>query len=232
MKKDSVEVSEFYDNYIENQKQYSFNDRHYLLIDKMLNYGLKPNSNVLELGCGIGVMTSLMSKKVVNGKIVSCDISEQSIELAKANNNLKHIEFFVTDIAKFEYKDFKFDFITFFDVLEHIPVDKHFDIFKNIYKYMNDNSKLLISIPTEEIITYLKKEKPESLQIIDQAIPIEFLINNLAKAGFRLIKFEVLNIWQEMDYQFLVLTKKQGFKNVYIDKPKKSIIKRLFNKFR
>ena len=224
------EVEKFYDDYVSNQKLYSFNERHYFLYHKMITYGLNPNSSVLELGCGIGIITSLINKKVKYGKIVTCDISEKSIEVSKKNNISDNIEFFVSDILDFKYDNFIFDYITFFDVLEHIPEENHEQIFKNIANNMSNSSKLLINIPTAEGINYFRKNKPEILQVIDQPLKMYKLLHHLSLAGLRLENFELLSLWAERDYQFMVIVKEQEYDNKPVYKKRKTIVERIVNK--
>ena len=82
---------------------------------------MKPNSNVLEIGCGIGTVSHLILKYITEGSFVGLDISSESIEMAKKRNAFhKKAEFLVNDMSNFTHKT-KFDFVVFPDVLEHIP---------------------------------------------------------------------------------------------------------------
>lgn len=58
------------------------------------------NSNVLEIGCGIGTVTGLIGKVVTKGKVIAVDISVQSIGVARKNNKGKsNIQFLVSDMS-------------------------------------------------------------------------------------------------------------------------------------
>ena len=48
------DVIEYYDDYVAEQVKSGVNDRIYHLYRKLIQFGLKNNSNVLELGSGIG----------------------------------------------------------------------------------------------------------------------------------------------------------------------------------
>ena len=76
---------------------------------------------------------------------------------------------------------------------------------------MNKDSKLIIHIPTKEIIVYTKEYKPEELQVIDQALSEARLIEEASKEGLRLEKFNFTNIWQMRDYQLFVFVKQFKF---------------------
>lgn len=199
-------VSAFYDEYIKNQIAQSYNERHKYLYNSMLERGLKTDSNVLELGCGIGVITSLINKTVKKGKIVSVDISEDSINHSKKHNVSENIELIVSDLALFEYKPQIFQYIVLFDILEHVPQEHHESIFKKIYNHMDSKSKLIIHIPTKEIIKYSEINCPELMQIIDQPLCESELINKAKNAGLRLEEFKYTNIWDNRDYELFVFT--------------------------
>ena len=79
--KDSI--SNFYDDYTVSQQKIGVSTRHHLIYNELINLGLKKNSNVLEIGCGIGTVSSLIIPFIQSGKFVGCDISPKSIELAQ-----------------------------------------------------------------------------------------------------------------------------------------------------
>jgi len=85
MKKESTEVTAFYDQYVAEQANTGINDRIYGVYERMKALGFSNQSSVLELGCGIGMMTSLLKRTVNQGKIHAIDISEASITMEKRN---------------------------------------------------------------------------------------------------------------------------------------------------
>lgn len=199
-------VSDFYNKYMSHQIANSYNDRHLLMNKFLIKLGLNKNSSVLELGCGIGVITSLMIKTVKKGKIVSVDISDESIKFAKDKIKESNVDFIISDLVNFDYPTTNFDFVTLFDVLEHIPIEHHCAIFRKIVQYMDNNSKLIIHVPTKEIIYYNEKNCPELMQIIDQPLSEVQLIKDATDAGLRLESFDLTNIWNKGDYQLLIFT--------------------------
>ena len=180
-----LEVSSYYNNFTEKQKKIGISVRHRIIYQNLKKIGLKANSNVLEIGCGIGTVSYLMIKHIKNGQFVGCDISEKSIEIAKINNQQKHAEFICTDMSDFTHS-IKFDFVVFPDVLEHIPVEQHLKLFENVSKVCGPNAKLLINIPEPSSLNWMRKNKPELLQIIDQSLSMQDLMNNTYPNGFLL----------------------------------------------
>ncbi|HVZ96671.1 MAG TPA: class I SAM-dependent methyltransferase [Chitinophagaceae bacterium] len=208
---DNKNVEEYYDDFIGYQVKAGVNDRIHGLFNRLLHLGLKADSNVLELGSGIGVMSFLLSKKVTSGKIEAVDISTKSIEFSRSRIKSKNISFFADDIINYVPKNKDFDFITLFDIIEHIPIERHSDLFRNLASIANENTKILINIPNPEYIEYIRENKPGALQIIDQPIPLSAVLTNAEKNGLQITCFETYNIWVESDYQFFVIKKKKKF---------------------
>ncbi|MCB0402461.1 MAG: class I SAM-dependent methyltransferase [Flavobacteriales bacterium] len=223
------EVSKFYDEYVAQQIAKGYNERHLLLNDLMLKMGLQDSSSILELGCGIGTITSLLSKVVTRGKFVSVDISKDSIEHARKVNRNTNIEFIVSELLGFDYPGTQFDYVVLFDVLEHVPVEQHAAIFKVISGLMHEHSKLVIHVPSREIIRYNEKNCPELMQIIDQPLSEIKMIQDATDAGLRLEEFRFTNIWELHDYELFIFVKQFEF-----DKSKKTVAakKSLFGKLK
>ncbi|MGZ3951697.1 MAG: class I SAM-dependent methyltransferase, partial [Flavisolibacter sp.] len=208
------DVAEYYDNAISQQVDSGINDRIYHLYKRLLGLGLKPSSNVLELGCGIGALTFLLSKYLKTGKIEAVDLSEQSIAFARKRIKSPFIIFVSGDIVYHQPRIKNVDFITLFDILEHIPVEKHCEIFRNLSAIVDENTKILINIPNPAYIEYDREHHPDALQIIDQPLPSTFILENLEANGLTLTFFESYSIWVENDYHFFVAGKKKPFKEV------------------
>lgn len=205
-------IAGFYDKFADSQRDTGVNDRIYLLYKRMLKYGLNKNSNILELGCGIGTTTNLFLKTIKGGAIEAVDISARSIQYAKSKIDRKNVTFFASDITTYKPELKKIDFITLFDVIEHIPIEKHVDLFKNISHYINDHTLLLVNIPNPEYIEYDQLHQPEVLQIIDQPIYLNFILKSIEGTSLKLTHFETYSIWVKNDYNFIVLEKRKEFK--------------------
>jgi ubiquinone/menaquinone biosynthesis C-methylase UbiE len=212
MKKE--EVIEFYDEFVEEQKRSGINDRLYSLYKRTLKLGLQKYSRVLELGCGIGVMTYLLSRTVRNGYIEAVDISPASIASAKQAIQKTNIHFSVADIVHYEPSQPGFDFITLFDVIEHIPIDNHEQLFNNISRVCDEKTIILINIPSPGSVEYDRSHQQHLLQVIDQPVYLDFLNQNLVKNGLELIFFESYGIWNVHDYHFFAARKSLPFREI------------------
>lgn len=211
---DNEKVIEYYNEYVDQQQDVGINERIYEMYNRLNKLGLKSDSTILELGCGIGTLTFLLSKKITAGQIEAVDISTQSVEFAKKRLQKDNIYLQAHDVVNYTPKLKNIDFITLFDVIEHIPMDRHAELFRNLSSIANEKTVILINIPSPAAIQYDIDNNPGALQIIDQPLPINFIVNNIVAAGLNLVSFENHSIWAEHDYQFFVINKAQAYKEV------------------
>ena len=205
------QVVEFYNDFKISQQNTGINERLWFLYKRLQKLGLNANSNVLELGCGIGAMTYLISKTVTKGTIESVDISNESIEFAKKHHHKSNVSHYAADVVEYKPKISNIDFITLLDVIEHIPIERHPELFKNISSYLNDRTLLVINIPNPDYIEYDREHNPDVLQIIDQPIHHDLLYKTLLELGLDMHYFEKYSIWVKDEYIFYVIKKKQPF---------------------
>jgi cyclopropane fatty-acyl-phospholipid synthase-like methyltransferase len=203
------EVKIFYNTFKEHQKKLGVNIRHRTIFRNLKKIGLKPDSHVLEIGCGIGTVSSLILSFLKTGSFVGVDISEESIKLAKEmNSKYTNTEFIVNDMSSFQHKT-RFDFVVLPDVLEHIPVEEHFNLFSVISRLTTENAMVLINIPEPDNLNWVRKTHPEKLQIIDQSLSMQDLLNNSYPHGFVLVSMNSYALqYSQPDYTSVVLKKK------------------------
>lgn len=218
---EKVEVEEFYDKFVQNQKKIGVSTRQKIIHKNLKSIGLKSDSNVLEVGCGIGTVSSLIIKSIPNGNFVGCDISPQSIQLANEMYASEKVEFRVDDMTNFA-SDLKFDFIVFPDVLEHIPVEQHSNLFSNVAKTCAPDAKVLINIPEPNALNWMRENKPELLQIIDQSLSMQDLLNNTYPHGFEVESITPYSIHADIDNYTKIVLVRNGKLSHYNYLPKLS----------
>jgi len=75
----------------------------------------------LEVGCGIGMLTSYLVNKY-NWELTGIDLDTEQIAIAKKNNiGHKNLKFLKADIKNLPFEESKFDLVLCFDVMHHIP---------------------------------------------------------------------------------------------------------------
>lgn len=204
-------IAEFYDSFAQNQKRTGINIRHRMIMKRLKASGLSSQSIVLEIGCGIGTLTSLLVKSCKH--LTAADISPESIAQAKnALQRFQNIELVVTDMMDFT-SDVKYDFIVLPDVLEHIPVEQHPMLFSKMKKLLHENGKICIHIPDPYALEYIREHNPELLQIIDQSIYTDILVQNIYQNDLTLNKLERYTLQKELpDYQWIEIIHRPHYK--------------------
>ena len=204
----SNEVREFYDEFAKYEQQQGINLRHYRIFNELARWGLKKNHHVLEIGCGIGQLTSLLSRYLKQGHLVATDISPASVEWAKKRvRDNRRAEFHVTDMTDFEYTR-QFDFIVLPDVLEHIPIDFHGSLFQKLSSLLKKEGTIMIHIPHPDLIEFDTANQPGIMQIIDQPLAADELLKACYPHGLVLERFDAYALFHEVrDYIFIVLRK-------------------------
>ncbi|WP_026944872.1 class I SAM-dependent methyltransferase [Algoriphagus marincola] len=199
-------VVSFYDQFADKQEKTGINSRHLSILDKVMAAGLRSDHHVLEVGCGIGTVSSLLARQVPKGKVLAVDISPESISKAKKIwKSQQNLSFEVSDMSDFDKVDQQFDFFVFPDVLEHIPVDQHQALFQKIQKHAHQDSVVFVHIPAPRYLQWMIDHEPEKLQVIDQPLDSGDLIKSLNNAGFYLEKMETYSVFfEEKDYQYFI----------------------------
>lgn len=223
----------YYDDYIDRQIKMGINHRHFSIEKHLINQGLKSNHQVLEIGAGIGPVTGLIAGKLKEGEIVANDISGESLKVAESRlqkyNNIKYIK---GDVINLEIKGL-FDFIVLPDVLEHIPIEEHGQLFKKLHSLLKNDGKIFIHIPNPLYLEWVQKNQPELLQELDQALHLNLIFDSIDRAGLYIQYLENYSIYiKENDYQVIVLKKKNvnlGFtsQNIRPDSFFKKVLRRI-----
>jgi len=95
-------------------------------LSELLHYdtAYPPGSRVLEAGCGVGAQTVLLAGGSPEAEIVSVDISEASVEQARARveaASYRNVTLQVADLFELPFEAASFDHVFVCFVLEHVP---------------------------------------------------------------------------------------------------------------
>lgn len=182
-------IRDFYDEYVDAQERVGTNIRHRTILRNAKAAGLRDGMRVLEIGCGIGTVTALLAGATPRGEVVGVDISPKSIERARRNlASRKNVRFVVSDMNGFAEPK-PFDLVVLPDVIEHIPLEQHPALFRTIAAHLAPNGRVLINVPCAEVLDYMHKHHPGTLQVIDQPITPATLVRITDEAGLTLISF-------------------------------------------
>lgn len=112
-------------------------------------YPMKKNASVLEIGAGMGAITSTLCEKA--DRVVCVELSKRrATAIANRNPDRDNLEIMVGNLNDIEFKE-KFDYITLIGVLEYAPLytntqNPYIDFLTNIKKWLKKDGKLLIGI--------------------------------------------------------------------------------------
>lgn len=117
------------------------------------------NTTVLEFGPANGRMTKYM-KEQLNCKVYAVELDERSAKDAKQYTEKILVDSIENYTWQEEFKDLKFDYIIFADVLEHLYYPEK--VLKSVKEFLKEDGSILVSIPNiahnSIIINLLKNE--------------------------------------------------------------------------
>lgn len=224
------EIKDFYNNFSKNlirDKIYP-NPRHKKIISYLKKlFKIYSFNNALEIGCGIGIISEFISKNVPG--VTGIDISEENIKFAKTTNN--NISFYCSDFSEYPAKD-KFDLITLFDVLEHIPKQIHQNVFRKIKDLSNPNTKIIITVPDPDYLSYIRVHSPEKLQVVDECIYLDEMIRILKENNLDILLFEKYGIDCANQYNlYLLQFKNKEYQITPVTQSDSNLVVDYFGKF-
>jgi len=111
---------------------------HWKLYHDAMNL-MKPNSVCLDVGCGFGGGSMILSRKC--SKIMGIDVGKDAIDYANKFHKMPNIEYLETSIEDFP-QDKKFDFICFIAVIEHLDSERL--AIDKCYKMLNQDGIMMI----------------------------------------------------------------------------------------
>ncbi|TAL48078.1 class I SAM-dependent methyltransferase [archaeon] len=105
------------------------------------------NSSVLEVGCGEGYGTSMLSKSVA--KIIGIDPDKDTISHASEKYGSGNCTFSAYDGTKIPYDDGTFDAVVCFQVIEHVKDDAGF--ISEINRVLKSGGILILTTPNKAL---------------------------------------------------------------------------------
>jgi SAM-dependent methyltransferase len=153
--------------------------------------------DVLEIGCGIGSFTKLISKEKSVHSLKAIDISADAIRYLNRFTWPTHVKFDHCDAVK---DDGQYDTIICLNVMEHVEDDKKF--LQQVFSLLKQNGKLVLLVPAHQFLytnfdkaaghfkRYNKKDfktMPGTISLIDR-----YYFNPIGAIGYYLV-YKILN---------------------------------------
>jgi cyclopropane fatty-acyl-phospholipid synthase-like methyltransferase len=206
-----MDVATFYDEFVDRQTMVGANRRHQAILGWVKRFGLRADSRVLEIGCGVGPLTQLLAEALPQGSVLGTDLSPKSVAAAEERlASLGNVELVVGDVLEVDIEE-RFDVVVLPDVIEHIPLESHDALFGRVASWVKADGFVLAHYPNPHHLEWFHVHHPERLQIIDQPVHADVLLANAYRHGLYLDYFERYSIWiREGDYVVAVLRPSAG----------------------
>jgi 2-polyprenyl-3-methyl-5-hydroxy-6-metoxy-1,4-benzoquinol methylase len=169
------------------------------------------DAKVLEIGCGIGLVTEHIASAVTNGSVWACDISGRNIAYAQKRVQAPNAHFRRIDILR-EFHELRtwiakpLQLVIMVDVLEHLPLEQHSQLLGNLRGVMDQDSTLVLTFPSAQYQNHLRQSNPGELQIIDEVIELSYILDIARAAGFSIKHFSLEDVWLRNQYVHCLLT--------------------------
>lgn len=215
------DVKEFYDEFAGRvlMRDFYFLNLRQDAIRRLCKKFIKRNDRVLEIGCGVGIITKYLQS--ISSYVLAVDIGENNVRIAREYAASRNCEVRRLDIIEEADKlgsDQKFDVVLLPDVIEHIPKSNYRKLFATIEGVLADGGRVIITHPTPEVQEYLKAHKPEVMQVVDEHVELSDI---LGATSLKPVFFSYRDISGRNEYVHLVLTSNREYSEAG---PKKSVV--------
>lgn len=162
---------------------------------------LKPNANVLDIGCGCGRMAVPLTKYLTTGKYDGFDISKEAVDWCEKNiaSKRKNFEFKFANLYNgysnptgklksldfiFPYPDNSFDFVFLTSVFTHMMPEDMEHYVSEIYRVLKENGKVMVThfLMNKESSNCIEKN-PNTFSMIHK-VGSYYTIKNVAHESF------------------------------------------------
>lgn len=147
---------------------------------------LKPNSTILDVGCGAG--KPIDDYLISNGmKVIGIDISEAQIELARSN--VPEATYEVKDMSELHDSEYQVDAVVSFYAIFHTPREKHINLLKKFRSFLKPGGHLLITMGASDWEG--KEDNFCGAEMYWSHYGAEKNIELISEAGFEIVKSEI-----------------------------------------
>lgn len=224
-----MDSEEFYDKYVAQQKAVGVNERHRAILRWLGRFGMRPGHSVLEIGCGIGTVSGLIAAALgPEGSLVAIDLSPKSVAAARSRlAELQNVELRAGNALTIDLAG-TFDVVVLPDVIEHIPLEHHPQLFARVASWLAPGGFILLHYPNPWYLQWRHENMPDCVQLIDQPIHADTLTANAYANGLYLDHLETYSIWiAEGDCQVAVLRRRPAEASFTHIQPPRSIARRI-----
>ncbi|MEO6508759.1 MAG: class I SAM-dependent methyltransferase [Patescibacteria group bacterium] len=118
------------------------------LVRYLFSSELSANKTVLDVGCGVGYGSYIISKYGKASNVIGVDIAKDSIEYAQEKYKKNKVRFIVDDVETLhKIKDKSIDLAVCYEVIEHLHNQKNF--LDSTRRTLKKNGVLMVSTPNK-----------------------------------------------------------------------------------
>ena len=189
-----MESVDYYNSQVDKMKRRT--GRHDF-IEKTLRAIITKDMEVLDVGCGTGIITRAISKK--GAKVVGIDNAKALIKEA-LNLPSENIDYIWSDFIKWQSRGRKYDLICLIDVLEHIPSDSLIPFMAKVIEVSKPSSVVYLSIPDGRFIRHMRMTDSDKLQPIDIDYDIHEILSIMAHTGYEPVHIKIYGLDTHIQY--------------------------------
>jgi cyclopropane fatty-acyl-phospholipid synthase-like methyltransferase len=206
------EVKLFYNDFKEKLSEDFFkpNDRMANAIQLAISKIPIQTKSILDLGFGLGWSSFEFARHFPNAMVEGYDISDVLTTTASALFNSHNLSFSAMDLTS-TFPDGAYDVVVLLDVFEHIPLVERDNFFANIKSVLSHQGRVIMTCPTTYHQEYLRKNKPEGLQPVDEDVDLTTIGEFAKNTNTTISHFQLLTIWNKHDYLFAVIENEVDF---------------------
>jgi SAM-dependent methyltransferase len=149
---------------------------------------LPKGANVLDLGCGAGIPSTVMLAE--RFQVVGVDLSSEQLRLAR--KNVPRATFVEADLTSFDPLPGSFSGISAFYSITHVPREEHAELFSRIGNWLEPGGLLVASLGAEGSDDWTGEWL--GVEMFFSSFDAEANRRLLREAGFALLQDEVVSI--------------------------------------
>ncbi len=174
-----------------------------------------PKSSILEAGCGVGAQTIILAKNSPEARFLSIDVSEESLNKARAlteKEGISNVQFHKADIYQLTFAEETFDHIFVCFVLEHLL--RPLDALMNLKRVLKTGGSITV-IEGDHGSTYFCPESKTANKTIQCLIDIQ-----ASTGGNALIGRQIYPLLKTSGFHTIKVTPRM----VYVDSSKPELV--------
>ncbi|CAI2672417.1 Carboxy-S-adenosyl-L-methionine synthase (plasmid) [Apilactobacillus kunkeei] len=135
------------------------------LVNLVYDNKIKPNSNILELGCGLGTESVFLAVRGMN--VTAVDISKDAISVGKQLSSLYNVnvDWMVEDILNADFSNY--DIVTDQGCFHHLNDDERVIYANKVYKFLKAGGMFILRCFSDEIPGGPQPRRISSDELID-----------------------------------------------------------------